>query len=272
MWNDRTSAIGVFDSGLGGLTVLRSCLSDMPGEDFIYLGDTARTPYGSKGADTIRRYANECAHFLESEKVKLIIVACNTVSTHALSMLVEQCRCPVIGTVEPAVVRALEYTKNERVGVIGTEATTASRVYETTIKSFRPTASVHSVACPLFVPLVEQGMFEGEIVERIVELYLAPLREAEIDTLILGCTHYPLLSDAIQGYLGDQTTLIACSDAVSHTASQILAKRELEHLRGSGGATRYYVTDAVQRFNRLGAALLNLDEIQAKQIEIPFQK
>lgn len=271
MSNNKSAPIGVFDSGLGGLTVLRSCLSELPGESFIYLGDTARTPYGTKGPETIRRYSRECLDFLESKKVKMIVVACNTASAHAISELIELSGCPVIGTVEPAVARAIEATKNKRIGVIGTEATIGCRIFETTIKAFLPAASIRSIACPLFVPLVEQGMFEGEIVERVVEMYLAPIREAEIDTLILGCTHYPLLSDAIQSYLGEQVNLIACSDAVAHAVTQVLSKQDMMNQSGAAVKNEYFVTDAVQRFNRLGAALLNLDEIQARQIEIPFR-
>lgn len=258
----------MFDSGLGGLTVLKSLIRDLPNEQFVYLGDTARTPYGSKGAETIKRYSQECAQFLLGQSVKAIVVACNTSSAHALNELIDSVPCPVIGTVKPAVQKALTVTKSKRIGVIGTEATIASGVYERELKTLDGGIEIVSVACPLFVPIVEQGMFTGDVVQSVVEHHLHDLRAAEIDCLILGCTHYPLLSGAIASFLGSHVAHVACSDAVSEATKKILIERELSRPGSSHKAHTYFVTDAVPRFSRLAAILLEQDGIHAEKISL----
>ena len=265
--NNPNAPIGVFDSGLGGLTVLKSCLEAMPNERFVYLGDTARTPYGSKAHDTIRRYGLDCAHYLAGHDVKMIIVACNTVSAHALSDIESEFDCPVIGTVEPAISTALRMTKNHRYGVIGTEATIAGGVYERGLLAADPTAVVLSKACPLFVPLVEQGMVSGEIVSKVVELYMSELRAADVDSIILGCTHYPLLAGTLQDFLGDGVSLVACSDAVAAAAVGCLQLGSLAHSAGEQ-TVEYFVTDAADKFDKLGSTLLGIRGIHASHVDL----
>ncbi len=265
--NNPAAPIGVFDSGLGGLTVLKSCLEVMPNERFVYLGDTARTPYGSKAHDTIRRYGLDCAHFLAGHDVKMIIVACNTVSAHALSDIENEFDCPVIGTVDPAISTALRVTKNHRYGVIGTEATIAGGLYEKGLLKADPSAVIISKACPLFVPLVEQGMVSGSIVDQVVELYMSDLKAAGVDSIILGCTHYPLLVDALQRYLGDSVSLVACSDAVAAAAVESLSLGSLSKADGLQ-SVEYFVTDAADKFDKLGSTLLGIKGIHATHVDL----
>jgi glutamate racemase len=265
--NNPDAPIGVFDSGLGGLTVLKSCLETLPNERFVYLGDTARTPYGSKAHDTIRRYGLDCADFLASHEVKMIIVACNTVSAHALADIEAEFNCPVIGTVDPAISTALRVTKNHRYGVIGTEATISGGVYQRGLMAADPSAEVFAKACPLFVPLVEQGMVSGEIVEKVVELYMAELKDAKVDSIILGCTHYPLLVDALQRYLGADVSLVACSDAVAAAAVESLHSNSNGCVKGVQHV-RYFVTDAADKFDRLGTTLLGIRGIHATHVDL----
>jgi glutamate racemase len=259
--------IGVFDSGIGGLTVLKSCIEAMPNERFIYLGDTARTPYGSKSHDTIRRYGFECANFLADQDIKFLVVACNTVCSHAFDELVSAFDCPVIGTIDPAIETALKATKNHHIGIIGTKATIAGGVYQKGLEKADPTGRVYAKACPLFVPLVEEGMVDGEIVDKVVELYLAEFKEHQVDSLILGCTHYPLLADAIQKFLGPEVTLVACSDAIADTVQAQLANDQQQNQAESHDA-KYFVTDAVDRFDRLGTDLLGLKNVHSIQIDL----
>ena len=265
--NNPNAPIGVFDSGLGGLTVLKSCLEAMPNERFVYLGDTARTPYGSKAHDTIRRYGLDCAHFLAGHQIKMLIVACNTVSAHALSDIEKEFNCPVIGTVDPAIFTALQVTKNHRYGVIGTEATIAGGVYQRGLEAVDPSAQVFAKACPLFVPLVEQGMVSGSIVDQVVELYMAELKAARVDSIILGCTHYPLLAGALQAYLGPDVSLVACSDAVAAAAVESLQLGSLGHAGGVQDV-QYFVTDAADKFDGLGATLLGIKGIHATHVDL----
>lgn len=259
--------IGVFDSGLGGLTVLQSCRDVMPKESFIYLGDTARYPYGTKSAETIRRYAIECAKFLEARDIKLLIVACNTASSYAIPDLVELIEVPVIGTIEPAVSKAIDASTSGRIGVIGTEATISVGVYERALHAFRPTLNVSSYSCPLFVPIVENGLFTGSVVDGIVEMHLKDLKSDNVDSLILGCTHYPFLLPSIQRFLGDGVRMITCSDAVADGTKKVLERKSAEADPTKKGGVEYFVTDEVQRFSRLGSLLLK-EDIKAKKVEL----
>lgn len=258
-------SIGLFDSGLGGLTVLRELHRSLPGQSYAYLGDNARFPYGTKSAETIVRYSRECAGFLMKREVGLIVVACNTASAAALSTLEAELPVPVIGTVGPAVREALEATRTGRIGVLGTNATVASKVYEEALKERDAAITVVSQACPLFVPLVEAGMLEGEIVDKVVELYLAPLKAQGADTVILGCTHYPLLIKPIARYLGDGVTVVECSKAIARDVSSILGAAPAAQARA--GSTAYFVTDEVGQFNQLAGIFLGDREVQAVRIE-----
>lgn len=261
--------IGLFDSGLGGLTVLRELQRALPHQRFAYLGDNARFPYGTKSPETIVRYSRECAAFLMQQDVGVIVVACNTASSTALRELESELPVPVIGTVEPAARAALEATRSGAIGVLGTNATVASSVYENALKRIDPSIRVLSQACPLFVPLVEAGMFDGEIVEKVVELYLSPLKAAGVDTVILGCTHYPLLLDPIQRYLGTEVAVVECSKAMLPDVNKALGEARVTC--GSQTAdTSYFVTDAVGQFNQLAGLFLGHGGVEALKVELPL--
>jgi glutamate racemase len=234
----------------------------------VYLGDTARTPYGSKGPATIVRYSRECADFLIAQNIKLLVVACNTASSHALQVLEKECDVPVLGTVEPAVRAAMKLTRNNHIAVIGTEATVASGAYQRRLQELNPSLEITSVACPLFVPLVEQGMTKGEIPEKVVEYYLSKLKEAEADTVVLGCTHYPLLCETIQSYLGPSVTLIESSKAIADNVRGMIQAREMEAGRGqASGIDQFFVTDEVSRFNILARLCLSESTLEAVKVE-----
>jgi len=260
--------IGLFDSGLGGLTVLRELARLLPEERFLYLGDTARLPYGTKGATTIVRYARECARFLVERNVKALVIACNTASSVGLDILREELPCVVIGTIEPAAEAAIARTTTGGIAVIGTDATVASGAYERAIAARAPHLTVISKACPLFVPLVEQGMFEGEIVERVVELYLGEIDFSRFDTLILGCTHYPLLKKAIRAKVGGSVSIIDSAVPIAHELERVLGAADL--CRPSGlprGSHTFFATDEIGRFNRLAAILLENEPVTAVKVE-----
>jgi glutamate racemase len=244
--------------------VLRELHRSLPSQSYVYLGDSARTPYGTKGRDTIIRYARECAGFLLEQNVRVLIVACNTASAAALSVLEQELPIPVIGTIEPAVRAALESTRGGTIGVVGTNSTVSSGVYEQALLKHDPHLTVVPQACPLFVPLVEAGMVSGEIVDKFIELYFAPLKERGVDTVILGCTHYPLLLEGIQEYLGPKVAVVECSRAIA---------RDVEELVGGQTEgvvsleTKYFVTDEVSKFNYLATAFLGKREVKAVRIE-----
>lgn len=259
------SVIGVFDSGLGGLTVLRELERQYPNRSFVYLGDNARAPYGTKGEATISRYAKECANFLLRHEVGLIVVACNTVSSVALTDLSRDLSVPIVGTIEPAVKSALGCSERKKIAVIGTNATIASNAYERAINELDPSVTVISKACPLFVPLVESGMFDGEIVDRLVELYLGSLKAEAVDSIILGCTHYPLLARSIQKFLGPEVTIIECSVAVADAIRPYLIQNETQS--DIPDRLKFFTTDEVGSFNQLAQALLNGAKVDAIRVE-----
>jgi len=245
-------AIGVFDSGLGGLTAVRRLHALMPQENIIYFGDTGRVPYGTRGRDIITKYARQDVAFLRQFDLKSIIIACNTVSAIALDLLSEENDIPIIGTVEPACRRAMTMTKNGRVGVIGTAATMRSGAYEKYLHKKDGTLDLFTQACPLFVPLVENGrVHRGDVViETIVKEYLTPLKDAGVDTLILGCTHYPLLEEVIGDFMGPDVTLI---DSGAEAAN--LASTQFDPNEGTG-TTQYFVSDDPQGFDQLAELFL----------------
>jgi glutamate racemase len=244
------SCIGVFDSGLGGLTTVRAINKHLPGQDIIYLGDTARVPYGNRGESVIKRFALANAKFLLKQDIEALVIACGTVSTVALEELRAISSIPVLGVVEPACAQAVEATKNKRVGLIATKATVASGAYEREIASLDGDVKVFGNPCPLFVPLVENGRINrGDVViETVAAEYLSPLKAAGVDTLILGCTHYPLLKEIIADYMGESVTLIDVGEAVAAS----LPEKET----GGGSTTRYLVTDDEDRFGELAKKFL----------------
>lgn len=261
-----SAPIGVFDSGLGGLTVLRALRQRLPNEQFVYLGDTARTPYGSKSPETIRRYARECANFLAMHEIKLLVVACNTVSCWALDELISHSSVPVIGTLDTAVAAVKKLEGVQRVGIIGTQATIASQSYEQHLLAAGVQGKCIAQACPLLVPLVEQGMYQGEIVEKIVEMYLAPLKQAGVDTLILGCTHYPMLRKVISAFMGPQVRIVESSEAIAEIATELIAPSQ--SACAALPRERYFVTDEVGRFNALASLFLEAQPAQLVSLEL----
>lgn len=259
-------AIGIFDSGVGGLTVLKEIIELLPSEDLFYLGDTARVPYGTKSAATVRQYALESAAFLVDRGVKLLVVACNTASAVALPALRERFQLPVIGVIEPGARRAVG-SLNRRIGVIGTEGTINSGRYESAIHALLPDAQVFSAPCPLFVPLAEEGWAEHEVARLTAAEYLQPMIEAQIDTLVLGCTHYPLLRRTLQQVLGPQVTLVDSAAETARTVAKLFREQGLarpEH----GGNRAVYVTDVPTRFERVGQAFLGCELGKVEQVRI----
>ena len=253
--------IGVFDSGLGGLTAMATLMRALPGEDICYLGDTGRVPYGVRSRETIQTYARQDVNFLLSLDVKAVVVACGTVSAVALEAIRDSYTVPIYGVLEPAVDAAIQRTKTGRIGIIGTQATIASGAYERLLKNARADVNLISQACPLFVPLVENGRIEpGDVViETVAAEYLAPLKEAEIDTLILGCTHYPLLEAVISAFLGPQVALISAGAAAAELVSKDLAQKGLLAAESRQGVHRYFVTDTVSGFEALASRFLRQD-------------
>ena len=260
-------AIGIFDSGVGGLTVLKEIARQLPGEELIYLGDTARVPYGTKSPATVLRYALEAAAFLVQRKVKLLVVACNTASAVALTELEQRFSLPVIGVIEPGARKAAALTRTRRVGVIGTEGTIKSEAYSRAIRTCDPGIAVHAVACPLFVPLAEEGWAEHPVARQVAAEYLAPLMAQEIDTLVLGCTHYPLLKPVLHQVLGEAVRLVDSAEETARLVAATLHSRQLQR-RAAPQAIRFFVTDVPTRFERVGGAFLGAPLSRVEQVAI----
>jgi glutamate racemase len=255
---DRVRApLGVFDSGLGGLTVVRAISHLLPGESIVYFGDTARLPYGNKSKRTVTRLSLEALWFLQHFGVKAMVVACNSASALALDALVAESQVPVLGVVEAGARRAAASTRRGRVGVIGTRATVASKCYERALTALEPELEVTAAACPLFVPLVEEGWIDHAVTRSVAEEYLAPLREAGVDALILGCTHYPLLKDVLRRVMGDDVVLIDSGEAVAGELQDELEKRGLASSSPeSAPAHRFFVSEQAERFHEEGRRFL----------------
>ncbi len=254
MVNNR--GIGVFDSGIGGLTVVREIMKRFPNEGIMYFGDTARVPYGGKSADVIRRYAMEDADFLMQHNVKLMVVACNSVSSIALDLLREHLPVPVVGMIHPGAMTAVQATRNRRVGVIGTRATVASRAYQQAINAIEPSIVVTSHACPLFVPLAEEGWGRRLVTRMVADEYLEPLKEQNIDTLILGCTHYPILHEVIQDSMGAGVVLVDSGQAAADEVESILREQELAAPVDAVPQHEFFVSDLPQKFQELAEIFL----------------
>ncbi len=263
---DRNSAIGVFDSGIGGLTAVKELAKLLPNENIVYLGDTARVPYGSKSRETIYKYASQDIKFLQSHNVKMYIAACGTVS----SVLADEsgfCDGLYTGVIRPAVDAACKATVNKKIGVLGTSATIRSRSYERLIKERLPECEVYSKACPMFVPLVENGYIELDCAPtvEIAREYLLPLKEAGVDTLILGCTHYPLLTDIIADIMGEGVALISSGGEAGKFAMQVLKEKGLLCDRTEQGSIQLYCTDSAELFEENAEHFLTgLDNITIK--------
>ena len=252
----NAAPLGVFDSGIGGLTVARAVFERLPHESVIYFGDTARVPYGPKSPDTVRRYAGEILTYLLGREVKALVVACNTISAQALDYLAERSPVPLVGVIEPGARAAVDATRSGNIGVIGTAGTIASGAYERAIKRLRPGAAVCARACPLFVPLVEEGWFDHPATELIAREYLEPLRRAGVDVVVLGCTHYPLLKPLLARVLGPDVTLVDSAEETARVVAQDLAQRNLVADPSQHPTHRFVVSDDEPHFRKVGARFL----------------
>lgn len=266
----NAAPIGVFDSGVGGLTVAREIMRQLPNENLVYFGDTAHVPYGSKSKDNIIHYSRQSINFLKSKAVKAIVIACNTASALALDIVREECDIPIIGVVEPGARAALEVTVTKKIGVIGTEATIHSAIYEKIIQGVSPDVSVIAKACPLFVPLVEEGFAKHKVTEDIIDYYLSDFRESDIDSLILGCTHYPLLRSKIQAYVGDRIILVNPAYETAMDLKRLLEEHNMANAgcKGDHAAYAFYVSDAADKFKHFANSILPYDIETTKQINI----
>jgi glutamate racemase len=260
--------IGIFDSGIGGLTVVRSLMQQLAGYDIIYFGDTARTPYGTKSPETVIGYALENTDFLLSAGAKIIVMACNTASSVAAARVSAEFDAPIFEVITPAVEMSLKASRKLRIGVIGTRGTVKSGIYEKKIKAIYPDAKVYSAACPLLVPLVEEGWLKKPETKMIIKKYLHPLKVRQIDTLILGCTHYPLLKDEIKRKIGKRVTVIDSSVAIAAAVKDFLAERaEVDNQLSKNGEFRLFVSDITDQFEKMAKSTLKKN-VRLEQVKI----
>jgi glutamate racemase len=258
--------VGVFDSGIGGLTVLKELTAALPNEDFIYLGDTARLPYGTKSNEVIVRYSKENTGFLLARGIKMLVVACNTSSAVALDAIAGDTMVPVIGVIEPGARAAVKASRNGKIGVIGTEATIASGAYTRAIQRLSPRAEIYTRACPLLVPLAEEGWTDNAVAEMTVAHYLESLKRSGIDTLLLGCTHYPLLREMFVKILGARVKIVDSATATAEAVRERLRTLKLARHTGGGGQS-FFVTETPDRFVRVGRRFLGPQVESAVRIE-----
>ena len=261
--------IGMFDSGLGGLTVMQQIVRALPYEDILYFGDTARLPYGEKSPETVVRYSLENAAFLIQKQIKMLIVACNTASAHALAKLQERLSIPVIGVLIPGAESAVKTSRTGRIGVLGTKGTIASQAYEKAILNEDPLCCPTSVACPLFVPLVEEGWTLHPAARLIVQEYLKPIIEAKVDTLLLGCTHYPFLKDLIRSEIGDQVAIVDSADSCAQKVLELLLSMRLQKESGKPSVHRFFVSDDPKRFQSVGSGFLGRAIQHVELVSLP---
>ena len=254
---DRDAPIGVFDSGVGGLTVAREIMRNLPSEKIVYFGDTARVPYGSKSRDTVIRYSRQIIHFLKEQQVKAIVIACNTASAFALDAVQHEQDIPVLGVIGAGAKVAAEETVNKRVGVIGTVGTVGSGIHEAYLKKLDPKITVIGKACPLFVPLVEEGWLHDPVTVEVANRYLQELKDKDVDTLILGCTHYPLIRPVIDRLLRSRVTLIDSGAQVARWAQTLLTREDM--LGAGNGGAEYYVSDSPEMFIETAGIFLGED-------------
>ena len=268
---DKNAPIGVFDSGVGGLTVAREIMRQIPNERIVYFGDTARVPYGSKSKDNIIKFSRQIIRFLQTENVKAIVIACNTASALALDEMQQEFDLPILGVVKPGAKVAVETTVNKRIGLIGTEANIRSGVYTRYIKSLDDEAKVFEKACPLFVPLVEEGWLHDDITLQVASRYLEELKEKDIDTLIMGCTHYPLIRSTIRKVMGDKVNLVNPAYETAIELKNLLERDKLANkcdVDSPSSMYRFYVSDAEEKFKLFANSILPFDITMTKQINI----
>lgn len=260
--------IGVFDSGVGGLTVAREIMRQLPHENIVYFGDTARVPYGSKSKNNILRFSGQIIRFLRTKGVKAIVVACNTVSALALETVQEESDIPILGVIVPGARVAVQSTKNDIIGVAGTEATIQSETYTKIIRQMNPHAVVIGKPCPLFVPLVEEGFAKHKITEEVIDIYLSDMRKTEIDTMILGCTHYPLLRSRIKAYFGEKVHIVNPAYETAMDLKKILFERGIENRSEEPADYEFYVSDAAEKFTRFANGILTYDVASTRLVNI----
>ena len=256
MIDDRNHSIGVFDSGLGGLTVVKEIMRHLPNEDVVYFGDTARVPYGTKSKESIVRFSKENVSILLKHKVKMVVVACNTASSLALSALRDTFSVPMIGVIKPGAQKAVQITRNNRIGIIATSATINSEEYTNEIKRLSPTTIVTSQACPLFVALVEEGRLDSKITIDVAQEYLAKMKKAKIDTLILGCTHYPLLKTVLKKIMGNHVVLIDSAQEVAMEVKQLLEVTQKNRIANKKSPPVFLVSDEPKHFSQMAKRFL----------------
>ncbi len=267
----QDAPIGVFDSGVGGLTVAREIMRQIPNEKIVYFGDTARVPYGSKSRDTVTRYSRQIVRFLQAQRVKAIVVACNTASAYALDELEREIDIPILGVVKPGAKVAAESTGNGKIGVIGTEGTINSRIYATYIKQIDEGIEVIGKACPLLVPLVEEGLLKDPVTDEIAMRYLSELKDLDIDTLILGCTHYPLIRSTIGRIMGERVTLVNPAYETARELKELLKAEGLLNQKEMGlgeNKYRFFVSDSAEKFKQFATSILKYGILSAKIVNI----
>lgn len=270
MSEHREAPIGVFDSGVGGLTVAREIMRNLPFERIVYFGDTARVPYGSKSRESIIRFSRQIIHFLQEEHVKAIVVACNTASAYALDEVQKDLDIPIIGVVKPGAKVAAQATRNKRIGVIGTKGTIGSNIYADYIHEIDPEITVVGKACPLFVPLVEEGWLKDPVTVEVAQRYLQELQEQDVDTLVMGCTHYPLLRSVLRELLGEKVTLVNPAYETAQSLKQLLKEMKLDNpgIKEEEFPYRFYVSDLADQFTAFANSILPYDVSMTKKIDI----
>lgn len=266
--NRNTAPVGVFDSGVGGLTVAREIMRQLPGENLVYFGDTARVPYGSKSKDNIIRFSRQIIRFLETRDVKAIVIACNTASALALDVVEKENDIPIIGVIVPGARAAVKETVTKNIGVVGTEATIRSHMYSRVVHEMEPAASVIGKSCPLFVPLVEEGFAKHHVTEEVIDYYLKDMKESDIDTMILGCTHYPLLRSRIKEYFGDAISIVNPAYETAIDLKALLEEKGLLNDSPKAASYEFYVSDAAEKFKQFANSILPYDVETTKQINI----
>ena len=267
----KDAPIGVFDSGVGGLTVVREIMRQIPNEKIIYFGDTARVPYGSKSKDTVTRFSRQIVRFLQTHNVKTIVIACNTASAYALEDLEREIDIPVIGVVKPGAKVASEVTRNGKIGVIATEATIGSKIYSQYITEINKDVTIFGKACPLFVPLVEEGLWQDPVTDEIARRYLAELIDIDIDTLILGCTHYPLIRSTVAKIMGEDVTLVNPAYETARELKELLKENGLLNEKQPAlgeNQYRFFVSDGAEKFKRFANSIIKYGILSAKTINI----
>ena len=270
MESKKGAPVGVFDSGVGGLTVVREIIRQLPDENIVYFGDTARVPYGSKSQKTVIRFSEQIIRFLKTKQVKAIVIACNTASALALDIVREEFDVPILGVVAPGARAAVKATRNRKIGVVGTDATVRSGVYTKVIQGIDPQIRVIEKACPLFVPLVEEGFKEHEVTREIIEYYLESLRATDIDAMILGCTHYPLLRSRIRAYMGKEIQIVNPAYETAIDLKTLLEDQDMAN-KGSGPVgSRYefYVSDTAEKFRQFANTVMPFDVPETNVVNI----